>query len=260
MSSVTVRSGPATGGTALRRLTVTELKLFARERVGVIWGVGFPVILLVIFGSIPGFRSPVSKSTGALSILDAYVPILIAFVIALLALSALPTVLAGYREKGVLRRLETTPVGASRVLAAQLAVNVAVALVTLVLIVGVARVGYGVALPRQFGGFVLAAVLALAALLAIGLFIAAIAPTGRIANGIGALTLFPLMFFAGLWLPIAAMPATLRHISHLTPLGAAAQSLQDAAQGHWPQPLQLLVMAAYSVVFGLAAARLFRWE
>jgi ABC-2 type transport system permease protein len=45
------------------------------------------------------------------SILDSYVPILLAFVLAMIALNVLPPVLAGYREKRVLRRLSATPVG-----------------------------------------------------------------------------------------------------------------------------------------------------
>jgi ABC-2 type transport system permease protein len=251
---------PGPVGAALRRLTVTELKLFGRERGGVIWGVGFPLLLLVIFGNIPGFRAPVSKSVHGLSILDAYVPILIAFVLAMLALNALPAALVGYREKGILRRLATTPVGPGRVLAAQLAVNLAVVLVMLVLLVGVARLAFGVALPRQAAGFALAVLLTIAALFGLGLLIAAVVPTGRAANATGAILFFPMMFFAGLWLPIASMPPVLQHVSHATPLGAAAQSLTDAWQGHWPHPLQLLALAAYGLVFILAAARLFRWE
>jgi ABC-2 type transport system permease protein len=259
-----VQPGPARpagpGGSALRRLTITELKLFGRERGGVVWGVGFPLLLLVIFGSIPGFRAPVSKNVHGLTILDAYVPILVAFVLAMLALNAIPTVLAGYREKGVLRRLATTPLGPGRVLAAQLAVNAAVVLVMLVLLVAVARLAFGVALPRQAAGFALAVVLTIAALFGLGLLIAAVAPTGRAATATGAILFFPMMFFAGLWLPIAAMPSVLQHVSHATPLGAAAQSLTDAWQGHWPHPLQLLVLAAYGLVFIVGAARLFRWE
>jgi ABC-2 type transport system permease protein len=247
-------------GSALRRLTVIELKLFLRQRGGVVWGVGFPLLLLIIFGSIPGFRMPVNKHIHGLSILDAYVPILIAFVLAMLALNALPAALAGYREKGILRRLATTPVGPGRVLAAQLAVNVAVVLVMLVLLLVVARLAYGVALPRQAAGFALAAVLTMAALFGLGLLIAAVVPNGRAANATGAILFFPMMFFAGLWLPIAAMPSVLQHVSHATPLGAAAQSLTDAWQGHWPHPLQLLALAAYALVFIVGAARLFRWE
>jgi ABC-2 type transport system permease protein len=260
-------AGPAAGappraagpGAALRRLTLTEFRLFLRERVGPIWGVGFPLALLIIFGSISSFGRP-RASLGGLTELDAYVPILIAFVIAMLALNALPAVLAGYREKGILRRLQATPVGPARVLTAQLVINVAVVLVMLAAILAVARIGYGVPLPRQLAGFLLAALLASAALMAVGLFIAAAVPTGRAASAVGGILFFPMMFFAGLWLPIAQMPAVLRHASHATPLGAAVQALQDSAQGHWPHPLQLLTLAAYAVAFGLAAVRLFRWE
>ena len=47
---------------ALRRLTLTELTLFIRERVSIIWGIGFPLVLLIIFGNIPGFRKPASPA------------------------------------------------------------------------------------------------------------------------------------------------------------------------------------------------------
>jgi ABC-2 type transport system permease protein len=245
---------------ALRKLIVIEFKLFARERIGPVWAVGFPLVLLIIFGSIPGFRAPVSKSLPGVTILDAYVPILIAFVLAMLALNVLPPVLAGYREKGILRRLATTPVGPARVLIAQLVISLGTTVVTLIALLAVARIAYDVALPRQLAGFIVAALLAAAALLSIGLFIAAVASSGRMAHGFGAIIFFPRMFFAGLWLPIASMPSVLQHISHATPLGAAVQALQDSWQGSFPPTLQLLTLAIYAVVFGVAAARLFRWE
>ncbi|MCO5996844.1 ABC transporter permease [Actinoallomurus rhizosphaericola] len=259
--SVTTTAAPSatTPRSAFGRLVVTELKLFVRERIGPIWGVGFPLLLLVIFGGIHSFRKP-RKDFGGATTLEIYVPVLIAFSIAMLALSALPMVLAGYREKGVLRRLRTTPMGPVRLLAAQLAVNAAVTVVAVVAILVVARVAYGVALPKQPVGFVIAVLLAAAALMAVGLFVAATAASGRAAQAIGTILFFPMMFFAGLWVPIAQMPPLLRHISHGTPLGPAVQALRLAAEGHWPHPQQLLVMAAYAVVFGLAASRLFRWE
>src|SRR5215472_2476138 len=164
---------------ALAQLTMAEFRLFLRERVGPIWGIGLPVLLLVIFGAIPAFKK-VQPGYSGLTILDAYVPILITMSLALLALIAMPTALVSYRERGVLRRLRTTPAGPVRVLSAQLIVNVSVAVVTLV----VSRLAYSVPLPRQFGGWVVAAVFALAALMAIGLFVAAVGPTDRAAAAI----------------------------------------------------------------------------
>jgi len=69
------------------------------------------------------------------------------------------------------------------VLGAELAVKLAVAAVTVVVIVAVARFGYDVAAPRQIGGFIVAGLLAAAALMATGLFVAAVAPSARARPG-----------------------------------------------------------------------------
>ena len=244
---------------ALSRMTWNEMKLFLREPFGVFFAVLFPTLLVVILGSIPGFREP-SKDLGGVRVIDLYVPISIALSLALLALTALPSYLGTYREKGILRRLAVTPMPPARLLLAQLLTNLLMAIVAVGLLIAVARIVFDVAVPRQVAGYIVAFVLATAALFAIGLLVAALAPSGRAAPSIGMILYFPIMFFAGLWIPRAAMPPTLRHISDFTPLGAGVQALQDAATGAWPQPLHLAVLAAYVVVFGVAAVRLFRWE
>jgi len=246
---------------AMTQLALTELRLFFRGRAAVGFGVsaGVPLLLLIIFGAIHAFNTPVSRY-GGLTTLDVYVPILLVFAMALLSLVAMPATLASYRELGVLRRLKTTPAGPLRVLAAQLAVKLAVAAVTVIVLLAVARAGYDVAVPRQITGFIVGGLVAAAALMATGLFVAAVAPNAGTARGIGAVLFYLMMFFAGLWLPIQSMPLELQRISHATPLGAAVPALQNAMLGQWPTWLQLVTMAGYAVAFGLGAARFFRWE
>jgi ABC-2 type transport system permease protein len=241
------------------RLTRTEFRLFFREPPAVVWGLGFPILLLVIFGSIPAFKKT-QAVYGGMTLLDVYVPIIIVMNMALLALIVMPSVLAGYREKGILRRLRTTPAGPARVLGAQLAVAFATALVEVIAVLVVARLAYDVPFPRSFGPWAVTWLLTVAALLAIGLAIAAVGTTGRVAQIIGNILFFPMMFFSGLWLPIPSMPVVLQHIAHATPLGAAWEAFQQASLGHWPPALSMVTMVIYVVVFGGAAARLFRWE
>jgi ABC-2 type transport system permease protein len=245
----------------MTRLIITELRLFARGRAlaGLLVGAGVPLLLMIIFGSIHSFSTPVRKY-GGLTTLDVYVPILLVFAMGLLSLMAMPATLAGYRELGYLRRLKTTPAGPVRVLVAELAVKLVVAAVIVIVLLAVARGGYGVAAPRQAGGFIVTGVVAAVALMAAGLFISAVAPSAGVARGVGAILFYLMMFFAGLWLPIPDMPAVLQRISHATPLGAAVPALQNATQGHCPTWLQLVTMAGYAVAFGLAAARFFRWD
>ncbi len=242
-----------------KALARMEARLFLREPAALFWTLGFPLIILVAVGAVPSSREA-SRSLGGARFIDVYVPVLAAFIIAMLALNALPPVLAGYRERGILRRLATTPVSPTRVLGAQLAVQAAAAVVALVLVLAVARIAFDVPLPSEPVGYVIALVFTAAALFGIGLTIAALAPTARVANAAGAVLFFPLMFFAGLWLPRAEMPAGLRHVSDGTPLGAAVGALQDAASGSWPGALHLAVLAAYGLAFGVLAIRLFRWE
>jgi ABC-2 type transport system permease protein len=248
---------PTPAPRAFKRMALVEAKLLLREPLPLFWGIAFPVVLLSIMGAFGGGPDP---KLGGLRLVAVYEPVLIAFVSATFAMQALPTVLASYRERGILRRLNTTPVGAGRVLGAQLVVNLAVALVATAGIVTVGRVAFDVALPRQFAGFFVTIMLVLSAMLALGLLIAALAPNGRVAGAVSAILLLPMMFFAGLWTPQATMPEVLRHIGSYTPLGAAVKAIQDTMFGHWPQPVGLAVLSGYALVFAVVAARFFRWD
>jgi ABC-2 type transport system permease protein len=146
------------------------------------------------------------------------------------------------------------------VLAAQFVVQACLMLIAVFLLIGVSVAGYGAIAPRNPGGLVLALVLSIAALFAIGLSIAAAVRTSGTARAIMALAFYPLMFFSGLYVPMQILPRVFTNISHFTPLGAAVQAIQDSMLGQFPPALPLLVMAAYAIVFGYLAKRFFRWE
>ena len=240
-----------------RRLVITEALLLAREIIPLLWGAGLPLILLVVTGL--ASDGP-DASLGGLTLVAAYEPVLIAFTLATFALQELPAALASDRERGVLRRLNATPVGAGRLLGAQLTVSLAVGLITTAGILVLGWLAFGVALPHQPAGFCLALALSAAAMLAVGLVVAALARTGRVAGATGTMLFLALMFFAGLWIPQAQMPAALRRVSTETPLGAAVAALQHSLYGQWPSLSGLALRAGYAAVAGLLAWRFFRWE
>jgi ABC-2 type transport system permease protein len=181
-------------------------------------------------------------------------------VIAILGLIALPAPLVSYRDQGILRRLGTTPVPPSWVLAAQLVVQFCIAMTSLLIVIIVSIAAFGLGVPRNPGALALAIAGSIAALFAIGLSIAAAARSGTAARAIGAGVFYPLLFFAGMWLPQPLMPGVLQGISKFTPLGASVTAIQDSMQGQFPPALPLLVLAGYALVFGFVAKRIFRWE
>jgi ABC-2 type transport system permease protein len=261
MSSLTLaRALPAPRRrNAFKMIVVNEARIAMRRPIALLGGVAIPVVLLLIFSRVSVFRQPVA-SLGGMTYFDQYVPILMTFGIALLALMGLPIPLVTSRQLGILRRLATTPVPPSWLLAAQAVVQVSAAAASVVLILILAMAGDHMPAPASPAGFVISVVLTIAALFSIGLLVAALVPTSGAANVIGRMTFFPLMFFAGLWLPRALMPSVLRDISNYTPLGAGVQAVQSSMQQGFPSITPLLVLAGYTVVFCFLAKRYFRWE
>jgi ABC-2 type transport system permease protein len=242
-----------------RAVLRTELRLFLREPGALFWIIAFPTILVVVLGLIPSFRDPVSEFGGQ-SVVGLYVPIAVLLTMIVAAVSVMPVVIVGYREQQVLRRIATTPARPRHLLGAQYLIHGLAVAVGAGLVILIARIAYGVGLPAQPLGYALVMALAFASLLALGGIIAGVAPTTRLATTFGTIMFFPLMFTAGVYAPVQAMPGMLGQIVELTPLGAAAVAMDATTLGHWPQSGHLFVLIAWTVGLGWLAVRLFRWS
>jgi ABC-2 type transport system permease protein len=241
------------------RLAYIETKLFLRETGAAIAVFGLPVALVIGFGLIPGFGDPQKSLSGQIGT-EYIASIGVAIVLATLGLNGVPMVIGQYRQRGVLRRLAVTPVRPLTLLTADLMVWAASALLSVALVVGVARLAYHVPAPVAAGWFVLSVLLGIAALFALGLLVAAAAPTARSAAGLGWLLFFPNMFLAGVYFPTEEMSPVMRQIGTFTPLGSALHAVRDSWMGLAPRPEYLGIMAAYAVIAAAVAARFFRWE
>ncbi|MEV4293014.1 ABC transporter permease [Nonomuraea bangladeshensis] len=229
------------------KLTFVETKLLARDP-GAVFSLLIPLFILVVFGSSiePGDR--------------VLLPMALAIAVGLVGLYMVPTTLATYRERGILRRMSATPVRPGRLLVVQLLLQLVLAVTACGLLLAVAGTVLGAHLPDRVPAVVLTFLLGTASMFAVGLLIAALAPNGRAANGIGVLLYFPMAYLAGLMQPADQMPDMVARVGEYTPMGAFAQCLRDVWAGAAPDPLLLAVMAAYALVVSAAAARLFRWE
>jgi ABC-2 type transport system permease protein len=241
----------------MRALIVSEAKLLFREPIYWLVVILLPTAVLVIFGSL--FGPPKSDpALGGLRFVDVFVPSLVVITVATLGIQTLPIRLATYREKGVLRRLSTTPAHPYRLLLAQFTVYTATAVLALGLLVVVANVGFGVPLPQEPLAYAAAFALGLSALYAIGLLLAAVAPTVGVATAVAIPLFFVVMLLGGVYVPRVYLPEILITIGHFTPPGV--QGLQDAWLGTAPQLLPFVVLAGITLVVGALASRVFRWE
>ncbi|GAB3400743.1 ABC transporter permease [Flindersiella endophytica] len=242
----------------LGKLIQVEAKLFLRDPAGWVFTFLLPTGLLLGLGAVPALRQP-DETFGGARFIDLFAPSLIVITLAVLGVNMLPIRLATYREKGILRRLSTTPASPGKLLLAQLVVNTVLAFVSVALLVVVGKLAFDVPLPKQPLGFVAAFVLGLASLFAIGLLVASMARTARVGTALAMPLFFVVMFFGGVYVPRYLLPDILVRIGDYTPPGV--QALLDSWSGDGGvRPLQLAYLAAITVIAGGVAARLFRWE
>jgi ABC-2 type transport system permease protein len=240
----------------LTKLITVEMKLVFRDPAAWIVPILLPAVVLLISGLV--FSPNPDALFGGLRFIDYFAPSLIVLTLASLGVTTLPIRLATYREKGVLRRLSTTPVKSGNLLIAQLVIYAVMAIIAVFLLILIGKLVFDMPLPQHPLGFLLAFLLGMSSLFALGLLAAAVAPTARVGTVLGLPLFFLAMFLGGVYVPRVFLPEFLIAIGDYTPPGV--QSLLAAWTGVAPQPLQLAALAVITLVAGVAAARLFRWE
>mgnify|MGYP001818073771 CR=1 len=245
---------------ALGALTRTQAKAFAREPLSAFFGLVFPALLLVVIGVVyPGATDP-NAELGGKSLVEIYAPVSIALGLATVALTILPATLGGDREKGILRRLSTTPAHPGTLVGAHLLVQMAVVTIATIAAVLIGMLAFDIPFPVNPAWFIVSFVLGAVSLLSVGLLIGAVVPTANSGQALGMLLYFPLLFFAGVYIPLEVMPDGIRTISGYTPSGATVQALSASWAGDVPATSSIVMMAAYALVVGSLAIWFFRWD
>lgn len=246
--------------TALATLTRTQTRVFLREPMVVAFGLVFPSVLLLVIGSVFPGATEANDALGGRSLVEIYAPAAAVMALLTLGIAMMPQAIGLDRERGILRRLSTTPAHPRLLVAAHLAVQAVAVMVATIGAIAVAVLAFDLPLPQRPLWFAVAFVLSAAALLGIGALIGALVPTAQAGVGTGMLVYFPMLFFAGIYLPLEVMPAGLRTVSGYTPAGAAVTALGDAWAGAAPTVTSLVVLALTALVTGALATRFFRWE
>jgi ABC-2 type transport system permease protein len=243
-------------------LQFTELlkvqgKLALREPYGLL-GIGLPIILLLVFGFI-GQQVPGNVGSTGLTIIDLWIPTILVVSFISIAVS-LPSTLVRDREIGWLRRVSTTPLHPSMLLAAQLIIDLILAAAAVLIIILGGALLFGASLHVQILPFAVSLLLSIAEIFAIGLVLVALVPSQTAAQAAGGVMFFVLLFLAGLWVNPEQAGDPLRTIMYYSPSGAAARAVLDSAFNGRASYAALLTTSLYTVILGFIAVRYFRWE
>jgi ABC-2 type transport system permease protein len=245
----------------LWKLTFLEIKIFLREPLGAFGAVFFPVLIFIVAGRVLGGRITPS-SIAASGFVRVGLPVFAAVLISLSEVLSLVTIIAIYREGGILKRLRATPLRPQTILGAHVLVKLTLTLATMALMVLAGKRYYPVNVNVPVVGFTIALLLSTWSILSIGFLIASIVPTARFAQPIGAAILYPMVGLCGLFVPIAAFPPALRAVARVIPLTYAVSLLEGIWKGE-PWLWHIGDIAALVLVFAVCtalSAKVFRWE
>jgi ABC-2 type transport system permease protein len=244
----------------LWRLTWLEIKIFAREPLGFAGSILIPVVVFVLAGRfVSGVRAPRSMPGGFLTVA---LPVFASVLISLSAVMSLVTIIAIYREGGILKRLRATPLRPATILTAHVLVKLIFTAVTLLLLLVAGRRYFPPDADPPLVNFALALVISTWSILSLGFLIASLAPTARFAQPLGATILYPMIGLSGLFVPVSLLPGPLQVVARLQPVTYAVSLLQGiwTGEGWWVHLGDVAgLVAAFTVCVALSS-KLFRWE
>ncbi|CAG7647905.1 putative multidrug ABC transporter permease YbhR [Paenibacillus solanacearum] len=233
--------------------------------------VGLQLISPIIDGidkRLSGYMPKISLDAEAvqalkLSYIDFLVPGIVAMMIMSNNLNGVAGQIAAWRERGVLRRLQSTTLSASTFIAAQITARLLLNGAQAVIVLLIGSVFFG---TRVNGSWLLLLgfiVLGTLTFMSIGFIIAGLAKTPESAGPIAGFVSFPMMFLGGVFFPIKNMPEFLQPIVKLLPIShltTALRQVMNAGAGLMEVGWQALLLGGWLVVAFVIACFTFKWE
>jgi ABC-2 type transport system permease protein len=250
-----------------RRVTI-ELRQFFRDRNSAVFNFAFPMILLVIFGSVFGGQEMPSGITFA----QYFVAGMIASGVLYTSFQNLAIAIPLEREDGTLKRLQGTPMPKASYFIGKIGTVFVAYIVQVTVLIAVGVAFYGIDLPTtamQWFTFVWASVLGLIACTLCGIAFSVLPKTGRGASAVATPIVLVLQFTSGVFFVFTQLPEWMQVFASIFPLKWLAQAMrsvflpEEAAAmevaGSWELGMCALMLALWCVIGLVAALVFFRW-
>jgi ABC-2 type transport system permease protein len=241
------------------KLTWIDFKLTNRSLVVVFFTFAFPVLNILMFGSMYGNEpTPLFNGRGSADIMaPGY---LAALAIGSSAFMNLPLEMASRRQMGVLRRFRASPLHPLAVLGSQVAVSIFVTLLSSALLIATGAVAFGAMLPVNPLALLAAVLLSCLSLYALSLLVSNFFHSVATARAVFMAFYFPMMFISGGTLPLQFLPDAVQKISRFLPLTYVVDLCKGVyLDARWDLTA-LGVLAGILILSTLLSVRSFRWE
>ncbi len=241
-----------------------DQKTFWRDPAAVGFTIAFPLIFLFIFVTIFGNESIRGASGKEIKGSTYYVPGIVALGLISATYVNLAITLTALRERGVLKRVQSTPLPRWVFIAGRMGTSVVVAFLLAALLVLLGRLVYGVSVPGStLPGVLLALLIGAASFCSLGFAISAAIPTENSAPPITNAIILPLYFISGIFIPSSEIPEAMSRVADVFPIKPLFDALLTAFDPNTPgvgiAAGELAIVAAWGIAGLTIAAKRFRW-
>lgn len=206
---------------------------------------------------------PESTATKGLTQFDYTFSGILGFTLLSLGIFGPTTVFPRLKQRGVLRRYQTTTIKVWQYFVANVISNAAIGLLALVVMFGAAVLFFDLNMRGNYFNLALIVLLGVTMLFGIGLALGGWAKNENQAAPLAQLVTLPMMFLSGVFFPTFLMPELLQKITQFIPLTPVIDSVrliitENASLADLGP--QIAVMAGWTVIIYIIAFKVFRWE
>ena len=235
-----------------------QFRLFLREFFGFFFTLVFPVLMLILFGSIFG-NNPIYPES-EIRMIDITIPAYSVMVIGVTGLMSFPLTLSEYKEKKIYKRFDATPVGKKNIILAQITVNITMTLIGILILLIAGKFLYRIKIQGSAISVCFAVLFSIAAMFSMGFLFTAIGKDAKMTNLLCYLFYFIMLFLSGATMPASLFPESIKTFSGLLPMTYAVNLMQGIFAGnslgvHWKE---ILILGVLTVIFTGTGAFLYR--
>jgi ABC-2 type transport system permease protein len=233
-----------------------ETKLFFRETQAVFWTFLFPILMIWLFGALFG-----DQKVGQMSYSNAYIPSWIAITMLTTSLFTIGTALTEYREQGILRRYQATPIHPGKVIIAHIIYGTFIFLLSTIVIIIFGSLAFELEFPKYLGSTIIAFAISIFAIFPFGIFVTSLGKNNRTSTAISIAILNLMLFLSGATFPLEMMPEYLQWVAKVLPLYYVVELVRQT----WnftpitDQLTNVWILLGIGALSTILATRFFNW-
>lgn len=236
-----------------------EAKLGLRCPDALIFGIGMPLGVLFLISLVAGNQSVTGMDYTFLQ--GAFASLLTVGICAT-AFMGIPLTLANYRDKKILKHFFVTPVKPSMILLVQVVLGACIAIFSAGLVALCSVLFFDYHMDGNLLLFLGAYLMVLLSMYSVGMIIASLCSSLKIANVVCTFVYFPMLFLSGATIPFEIFPKFLQNIAQVLPLTQGIKLLKGISLGMYSDQLLFssIFLVAIALISCIISVRTFRWE